>query len=302
MARINSAVRRLIRSGTVQSAAMTSGVAEEFAKLYVAGSDVADAVEVGERMRSYGLLVSLAYLPQSDDESETPAVLARALEALGGDADGVELSVKPSSLGIRADGGLAARTLEDLCSAADERGALVTLEMQGVGEYQATIDLWREARASHPTLGLTLPADIRRSERDAERLAEDGTRLRLCIGSYPVPKPLGYRSEQDKSKALVRLIRTTMEAGGYAMVASHDPTIIAITQELARRNSLGGDAFEFQMFHGFRPLEQRRLTDIGYRSRTYLPFGPAWFEYLTTKIAARPRSAISYLRAVADKR
>ena len=93
-----------------------------------------------------------------------------------------------------------------------------------------------------------------------------------------------------------------MEGGAYAMLASHDPTVIAIAQELSRRNGLGQDGFEFQMFQGVRPLEQRRLADIGYRSRTYVPFGPAWFEYLTTKIAARPRSAVSYLRAIADKR
>ena len=302
MARLNTAVRRLIRSKRVQNAAMVSGVAEEFASAYVAGSTVADAVEVAERLRSWGLLVSLAYLPQSEDESETPGTLIEVIDSMGEGAKDVEVSVKPSSLGLRDDAASAASRLDELCSAADERGAQVTLEMQGVEEYQATIDLWQQTRATHERLGLTLPADIRRSERDAERLAEGGARLRLCIGSYPVPKPLGFRTEQEKSRALVRLIRTTVESGGYAAVASHDPTIIAITQELTRRNGVGREGFEFQMFHGVRPLEQRRLTDIGYRSRTYLPFGPAWFEYLTTKVAARPRSAASYLRAVADKR
>lgn len=85
------------------------------------------------------------------------------------------------------------------------------------------------------------------------------------------------------------------------MLASHDPTLIAIAQELARRNAIARNGFEFQMFYGVRPLEQRRLADIGYRSRTYVPYGPAWFDYLSTKVAARPRTAFNYLRAVADK-
>ncbi|WP_231979614.1 hypothetical protein [Tessaracoccus coleopterorum] len=168
--------------------------------------------------------------------------------------------------------------------------------MQGLELYDKTLRLWSGARAAHPDLGLTLPADIRRTERDASALAADGARLRLCIGSYPVARGAGYRSERDKSKALVRCIRRVMEGGGYAMVASHDPTIIDITQDLAARNAVAG--FEFQMFYGVRPLEQRRLADVGCRSRTYLPFGPAWFEYLTTRIAARPRTLFSYLRAV----
>ena len=43
MPRINSAARRLIRSRRVQGAAMATGVAEEFASAYVAGSDVSGA-------------------------------------------------------------------------------------------------------------------------------------------------------------------------------------------------------------------------------------------------------------------
>lgn len=302
MPRINSAARRLIRSRRVQGAAMATGVAEEFASAYVAGSDVSGAVKVADKLCSQGLLISLAYLSQTDDEAETPAKLAEALRELGDGAEGAELSVKPSSLGLRDDPASAAARLDELCSAAGESGAVVTLEMQGIDHYQATLDLWQKARESHSWLGITLPADIRRAERDVERIATDGARVRLCVGSYPVPKSLGYRTEVEKFCALVRNIRTAMEGDAYTMVASHDPTIIAIAQDLARRNGITQEGFEFQMFHGIRPLEQRRLTDIGFRSRTYLPFGPAWFEYLSTKIAARPRDAFSYLRAIADKR
>lgn len=302
MQRLNTAVRRLIRSRRVQQAAITRGVAEEFAKAYVAGSNIERAEPVIDTLRGQGLLVSLAYLPTSDDESETPGMLMEALNALGPRAAGIELSVKPSSLGLRTDPGSAAGRLRELCAAAEAAGAFVTLEMQGAEAYDATLALWRRVRADHRELGVTLAADIRRCERDAAALAAERARIRLCVGSYPVPRRLGFRTEQDKSKALVRCLRAAMESGAYAMVASHDPTIIAIAQDLARRNRVGRDQMEFQMFYGVRPLEQRRLVDIGYRSRTYLPYGPAWFEYLTTRIAARPRTAFNYLRALADKR
>lgn len=300
MSRVNSAVRTIIRSRRVQNAALGSGVAEEFASAYVVPEESA-AISVARKLRTQGLLISLAYLPVSDDESESPEMIAETLTDLGDLAEGAELSVKPSSLGLRADRDRAAAVLGDLCAAAEGAGALLTLEMQGADEYQATIDLWRSAHDDHPTLGITLPADIRRAERDVAELSSDGARLRLCVGSYPVPPSVGFRKERDKQLALVRCLRVTMESGAYAMLASHDPTLIAIAQDLARRNAIPRSGFEFQMFYGVRPLEQRRLTDIGYRSRTYVPFGPGWFEYLTTRIAARPRTAFSYLRAVADK-
>ena len=198
MSRLNSAVRGLIRSKQVQAAAMASGVAEEFASAYVAGDSVDDAIAVANRLRAHGLLISLAYLPTSDDEAETPGMLCSALGALGDLARDAEVSVKPSSLGLRVDAASAASRLDELCTEADGQGAHVTLEMQGTGRStQATIDLWHGALTDHPRLGITLPSDIRRSERDVERLAVDGARVRLCVGSYPFPgaRPEGRAGE-----------------------------------------------------------------------------------------------------------
>lgn len=302
MSTVSTGVRRFIRADRVRNAALASGVAEEFASSYVAGADATEARVVVERLRRQGLLVSLAYLPTSNDEAETPGALVHALEVLDALAVGAELSIKPSSLGLRTDPASAASRLRDLCDAAEQRGAVVTLEMQGAEAYDETLRLWRGVHAHHGSLGLTLPSDIRRSEREVASVSAEGARVRLCVGSYPVPRSIGLRSEREKSKALVRCLRRAMEDGGYAMLASHDPTLIAIAQELAHRNAVPANGFEFQMFYGVRPLEQRRLSDIGYRSRTYLPFGPAWFEYLTTRLAARPRTMFSYLRALGDKR
>lgn len=302
MAKINRAVRRFIRSRTVQEAAMASPAAEEFARSYVAGRNLDEAMPVVRRLHGQGLLLSLAYLPTSDSEAETPSMLLTTLDRLGELADGTELSIKPSSLGLRDDAASAASRLAEICASARERGAVITLEMQGCGEYAETLRLWRSTREHFPDLGVTLPSDIRRSEREVAAVSAEGARVRLCVGSYPVPRAAGLRSEQAKSLALVRCIRRAMEDGGYAMIASHDPTIIAIGQEVAARNAVPRTGFEYQMFYGVRPLEQRRLADIGYLSRTYLPFGPGWFEYLSTRIAARPRTMFSYLRAVGDKR
>ncbi|MBK7822618.1 MAG: proline dehydrogenase [Tessaracoccus sp.] len=302
MGRLHATLRQLIGSPRVRSAALASGVAEEFASGYVAGIDIDAVVPVVEKLSGQGLDLSLTYLPAPDDEAAAVDELAASLARLGDAASGVELSIKPSQLSLAADPAGARARLVGLCEAADDAGAVVTLEMQGVGCFDKTLGLWRAVRSSHPDLGVTLPADVFESERVVGPLADSGARVRLCIGAYPAPKTLGHRREQEKAKALVRCLRATMERGGYAMVASHDPTIISIAQELARRNELGPEGYEHQMFYGVRPLEQRRLVDIGHRCRTYVPFGPAWYEYLTTQIAARPRAAYNYLRALGDKR
>lgn len=298
---ITEILRTVIRSKRVRRLALASGSVDELAKPYIVGSTPEEARECARGMVKKGLLVSFSYLPASESEAESPAELLRLLEVLGAEAKDAELSVKPSQLGLRESEALAEKNLRELVLRAESLGALVTLEMQGIKHYGETMRVWEAVRADHPDLGITLPVEIRRVERDCARLAEEGApRIRLCIGSYPLPQSLAIQKEHEKQKALVRCMRVALENGARVLLATHHPTIIGIGQELARRHPQG--QLEFQMFRGVRPLEQRRLTDTGHRSRVLLPYGPAGFDYLLTRVTARPQTAISYLRAIMDKR
>ncbi len=301
MRRSGNVVTRLVRSRPLRQAARDSVAVRELAQQWFAGELITDAVFLAEKLRRQGLSLSFHHLPASD-EPTTVTQLSSLLKALGPDADGVELSVKPSTIGLRESTNKAAGNLRALATTAEEYGAVVTLEMQRPEEYQATLDLFRTVRAEHPRCGITIPVNVMRAEADCRDLADEGARVRVCIGSYPTPKDMAITGEHNKSRALVRCLRILMESPAYPMVASHDPRIIAIAQDLAQTNGKGRDDFEFQMLLGVRPLEQRRLVDIGLTARTYIPFGPGWYEYLAMRIAARPRTLLSYGRAILDKR
>lgn len=299
MRRVQGVVQRAIRSERLGRLAQETAV-RDLALSYFAGEEVDDAVATAADLRRKGLSVSFTHL--ASECGDTPVELGRLLAALQDDAVDAELSVRPSTIGLRESSDLARGILLDLCAAADAAGAFVTLEMQGHAEYAETLALHREVAETYPTLGVTLPVDLRRAERDARDLAADGARVRLCIGTYPAPRALAIRSEHEKSLALVRCLRILLESGAPTMLASHDPRVIHIAQELAHRLERTPEGFEFQMMMGVRPLEQRRLVDIGMRCRTYVPFGPAWYEYLAGRIAARPHTLFNYVRAFLDKR
>lgn len=293
-------VRRVVGAKPMQRAALLSHAVEDFASAYVAGERSSDAVAVARKLQGFGLLTGFAYLPTADEApAEALEWLGELLGELGTRVCRSEINVKPRNLG---SGAAARARLRRLCEDADAVGAHVMVEMQGFAMYEETLRLWREVHEDHRDLGITIPAEIRRAEADCADLAGRAARVRVCVGAYPVPRDESVGREHDKVKALVRCLRRVMENGGYACLASHHPTVVAIAQELARRNGIGPDGFEFQMYHGIRPLEQRRLVDIGYRARTYVPFGPGWFEHLTTRVAVRPRTAYPYLQAVMDKR
>ncbi len=302
MRRSGSVVTQFIRSRALQRAARGSESVRELAQQWFAGELITDAVFLAEKLRRQGLSLSFHHLPGDSGELSTVTDLPLLLTALGDGARGAELSVKPSTIGLRVSGALARENLTRLCGAAEERGAHVTLEMQRTEEYASTLGLFHDIRAHHPSLGVTIPVNLKRSERDCHDLATEKARVRVCVGSYPAPRALAITHEHDKTRALVRCLRILMESDAYPILASHDPRVVTIAQDMAQHNDKGRDGFEFQMLLGVRPLEQRRLVDIGLRARTYIPFGPGWYEYLATRVAARPRTLLSYARAVLDKR
>ena len=92
-----------------------------------------------------------------------------------------------------------------------------------------------------------------------------------------------------------------MAGDGYPMLATHDPRLVAITEDLARRSGRAPDSFEFQMLYGIRPNEQQRLVAQGQRVRVYVPYGDEWYGYLVRRMAERPANLAFFLRSVATK-
>ena len=101
-----SLVTRLIRSRPLMQAARDSPAVQELAQQWFAGELITDAVFLAAKLRRQGLSLSFHHLPASD-ELNTAAQLSHLLEALGPDAKGVELSVKPSTIGLRESAVLA---------------------------------------------------------------------------------------------------------------------------------------------------------------------------------------------------
>ncbi|HBQ61786.1 MAG TPA: proline dehydrogenase, partial [Balneolaceae bacterium] len=53
------------------------------------------------------------------------------------------------------------------------------------------------------------------------------------------------------------------------------------------KNEVPKDRFEFQMLYGLREDTMVQLTEEGYRTRVYVPFGSDWLPYFTRRLAER---------------
>ena len=94
----------------------------------------------------------------------------------------------------------------------------------------------------------------------------------------------------------IKLMEKLLLSGHYHAIATHDPRMIAATQEFARGQRISMDCYEFQMLYGIRRRLQRELLQQGYHVRIYVPYGKQWYAYFMRRLAERPANLLFLLR------
>jgi proline dehydrogenase len=155
-----------------------------------------------------------------------------------------------------------------------------------------------ELRKDFPQTGCVIQAYLFRTEADARRLAENGSRVRLVKGAYKEPAEVAYQQKHEIDKAYVRVLGILMEGAGYPMIGSHDPRLISIAQELAHRVGRKLDEYEFQMLYGIRSDEHLRLAAEGHRMRVYTAYGTDWYGYFMRRLAEKPANLRFFARSM----
>jgi len=300
------------RSAQVRSLVESAPISRDVVRRYVPGVGTPDAVRACSELAGRGMAATLDHLGEdTTDLAQARAVrdayrdLLRALADAGLAAGGrTEISVKLSAVGqaLGADGDkIALEHAHEICTAANEVGTTVTLDMEDHTTTDSTLSVLRELRADFPWVGAVLQAYLYRTEGDCRDLAVEGSRVRLCKGAYAEPESVAYRSALDVDKSYVRCLRTLMAGRGYPMVATHDPRLVDIAGALAVQHRRAQGTYEYQMLYGVRPNEQARLADQGETVRVYVPYGEQWYGYLMRRLAERPANLAFFARSLVSK-
>jgi proline dehydrogenase len=298
------------RSRRIRHLVETAPVSRAVVARFVAGATDEEAVASTRALVDRGLLASMDHLGEDTLDLEmatrTRDAYLHLLKLLADDGltSATEVSVKLSAVGQALPGDGEKVALDNayaICEAAHAAGTTVTLDMEDHTTTDSTLGILRELRTDFPETGAVLQAYLHRTEADCRDLAYEGSRVRLCKGAYKEPESVAFHGRSDVDRAYVRALRVLMEGRGYPMVATHDPRLVAITEELARRTGRAMDTYEFQMLYGIRPHEQERLAAQGQRMRVYVPYGDEWYGYLVRRMAERPANLAFFLRAVATK-
>ncbi|HJN42752.1 MAG: proline dehydrogenase family protein [Vicinamibacterales bacterium] len=298
---------RLAASPNVRQLASRYGMrAGGFARRFIAGETLEEAIETARELSARDLHCTLNYLGESVSSSaaaraaaDTYAGMMRTVRDAGLTA---QVSVKLTQLGLAIDQADCVTNLRQVLDAAGEQ-TFVRIDMEQSTWVDPTLDLferfWQEG---YRNVRVVLQSYLYRTERDLARINALGAGVRLCKGAYREPKTVAYPIKAEVNASFIRLMRAMMRDGTRPAFATHDPRMIDATCAYATERALPTRAVEFQMLYGVRRDLQATLRARGYRVRIYLPFGQQWFPYFMRRLGERPANALFVVRSLFHER
>lgn len=304
---LRDAFLTLSHNTTVQNLATGLPPARRFARRFVAGETLDDAIAVIRAENRAGLLATLDYL----GENVTNPAAARAyadeyitiLDRIQREQVKSNVSLKLTGLGLDLSTDLALDNVRQVVSTAQRHGNFVRIDMESSDYTDRTLAIYHRLRdEGFDNVGVVIQAYLYRSEADVRALIERrGVNIRLCKGAYDEPPHLAFPQKADTDANFIHLMQLLLspearERETYAAIATHDDAMIKATQAYAAEQGLDRQSYEFQMLYGIRTSAQLALARAGYKMRVYVPYGSHWYPYFMRRLAERPANVLFLLK------
>ena len=276
---------------------------QSFARRFIAGESIDEAVEVARAIEARGLSQTLDYLGESvatlaEAEAATEDY-GRILPRIVAAGVGRNISLKLTQLGLEISADAAHANLRRIMETARAERFFVRIDMENSPFTEPTLtifeSLWSEGFTD---LGVVLQSALFRTAKDLPRIVGRGARVRLVKGAYKEPAEIAYQRKADVDAAYVMQMEYLLQHGTFPALATHDESIIEAAKAFTTEHGIGKDRFEFQMLYGVRRDLQAALTREGYGVRVYVPFGRQWFPYFMRRLGERPANVAFVLRSL----
>jgi proline dehydrogenase len=285
----------LAGSSMLKSLASTYGMRSptSFARRFIAGENVGEAIAAARDVERQGLLVTLDLLGESVASADEALAATKGyiavIEAIQASGVGRNVSLKLTQLGLDIDQATCIDNLRRILDVAKAGDFFVRIDMENSPYTDRTLDtfetLWN---IGYHNVGVVIQSYLKRSMDDIRRVNALGARVRLVKGAYREPATVAYQQKADVDRAFVDQMQVLLTEGTYPAIATHDPAMIDATTTFATQKNIAKDRYEFQMLYGIRRDLQTSLSAAGHPFRVYVPFGTEWFPYFMRRLGERP--------------
>lgn len=266
-----------------------------FAKKYIAGTKLQDAVEVVKELNSIGIMATMDVLGEAiSNKKEAEDAKNECLEVLENikthklDSN---LSIKPTQLGLAIDEDFCYFQLKEIVEKAKSYNNFVRIDMEDSSLTDKTIKLFDRINKDFDNVGIVLQAYLKRTADDVDKLNPQNTNYRLCKGIYVEPEKIAYKDRKKVQDNFIELMSKIISNGNYVGIATHDEVLVDAAYNYVTENKIDKDKFEFQMLYGVREELRNKISADGYRLRVYVPFGEHWYHYSVRRLQENPTLA-----------
>lgn len=267
------------------------GLLTYFARAFVAGERVSDAVKAVRKLNEKGIMVTLDVLGENVKDVKTAENAVNAyievLDVIAKEGLDSNVSLKLTQMGLDIDYKFCLENIKKIAKKAEETGNFVRIDMEGSFYTQKTLDLFKEVFKDFKNVGIVIQAYLKRSIDDIKDLNQLGAKVRICKGAYKEPHEIAYKKMKEIRENFLKICKLLFENGNCPAIATHDTYLINSGKKMAKEMGKSEKDFEFQMLYGIRPKTQQRLAQEGYRMRVYVPFGTHWLPYFYRRLRER---------------
>lgn len=259
---------------------LNSDAEELVASRWIVGPKVADALDRAKKLKSLGIKSMVNYLGENLKEIEeimqTENLYYDLIDKIHSKRLPVDISLKPTQLGLAIDYGIFAKNYFNLVNYAYSKKVFVWLDMEENKYVDSTIKAYTRI-VKKGNVGICLQAYLKRTENDLKKLAKSNSRIRLVKGAYSEPSSIAYKSWADVTANYNYLMTILFSKFNNFVLATHDSNIM--DKALLLNRVLKRDV-SYALLNGIRNKYAYKLAKSGESVYLYLPFGDKkWIYY-----------------------
>jgi proline dehydrogenase len=278
-------------------------VVRRFAMRYIAGEQLEDAVRVVRALNSKKMMGTIDVLGENVSTREESMAAIReceeVLHSINKNRIDANLSIKLTQFGLKIDEEFCYSNVKRMLEMASGYSRFVRIDMEDSSTTSATLKLYERLRSDgFENVGVVIQANMRRSEKDIQRLISMKANVRLCKGAYIEVEGTAFRGREEIRFNFLKLLKILLDGRCYVGIATHDDFLINGSHQYIQERNLQEPDYEFQMLYGVRGKLRDQIVADGHRLRVYVPFGQHWYAYSMRRFKENPEMVRYILRAL----
>jgi proline dehydrogenase len=268
---------------------------------FIGGETLTQCIEITKSLNEQGYAATVDFMGESTRDAlmaeQATQEFLNVIRAIAAQNLDASVSLDLSHIGMVIDAELGYRNACTLAEATQQAGREMMISMEGTDRTDLILEIHQRLCKQFNNVGITLQAYLYRTRDDLITALQRPGKIRLVKGAYEAPSNLARSRGADLDTAYHQLMEILLGSNHFCSIATHDQSLLSYAHKFIQGQNLMSDKIEFEMLQGITPERLKTMSEYGYRTRVYLPYGQEWHLYLCNRLAEYP---LNLYQAIVD--